>query len=368
MAMSIKRSLIILLALFTSSAIAQSPVRSINQLLTSYAQKGQFDGSILIARGSGIVYSKPFGLANRQFNVPVSENTKFPVASITKLYTAILILKLQEEHKLNTDSPLSRYLPDLLPNSSKFITLKQLLTHVSGLPREKVIAYESPYQIKDYIKKMIKDTLLTKPGSTYAYNNVNYILLGKVIEEVTRKSWEEELREKIIIPLGLSNTGVLKRDSVINNLAYGYHNYAFGALPADPLQNDPPIYMENYATAGAIFTTIQDFFKFHLALTGNQLLKESSKELLYTPEISLGTVDRTGLYVALGNYTGSKKIKGLDLPVKIIQANGNINGFNTTYIQLPDTREVIIIFCNTDAGYLKKIAGEVLDLLAVNMK
>lgn len=126
---------------------AQTLVRSVDNLLTSYNLKGQFDGSILIAKGTQVVYSRQYGWANRQFKVPVTADTRFQIGSITKLYTAIMILKLQEEGKLNIDSTLFRYVPELFPMNNKLITLKQLLLHFSGLPKEKVAAYQSSYTI-----------------------------------------------------------------------------------------------------------------------------------------------------------------------------------------------------------------------------
>jgi len=92
-------------------AKAQSNNHSIDSLLNNYNQKGQFDGSILIGSGSEVTFSKPYGLANRQFNVPITASTRFPIGSITKLYTAILILRLQEEHKLDIDKTLNFMLP-----------------------------------------------------------------------------------------------------------------------------------------------------------------------------------------------------------------------------------------------------------------
>lgn len=342
---------------------AQTLSRSVDDLLTSYNQKGQFDGSVLIAKGTKVVYSKQYGLANRQFNVPITEITRFQIGSITKLYTAIMILKLQEEGKLNIDSTVYHYVPDLFPKCNKLITLKQLLLHISGLPKEKVAAYESPYTIKDFIRKNVPDTLLSKPGSKYVYNNVNYILLGAVIEQATGKKWQQALDEMIIKPLGLVNTGIANTDSVISNLAYGYHNYSFGSLPASPLRNDGFIYMENYATAAAIYTTPQEFFKLHLALADNKIISKASKTLMYMPETALGKVESKDYFETLGSYIGTKSFKEDQQPVTVIQRTGNVNGFNAIYLQLPDSRETVIIFCNTDANDIYKIADQVVALL-----
>lgn len=362
--MPTKRSLIIALILSIPYFTQAQPLNSsIDKLLTAYQRKGQFDGSILIAKNKRITYFKQYGLANRQFGVPIKENTLFAIASITKLYTAILILQLQEKGKLNLDSSLYTYAPDLLPKNNRAITVRQLLTHVSGLPNEATSAYESRYSIKDFIYKNIKDTLLSKPGQRYKYSNVNFILLGCIIEQITKKSWIAVLNEEVVKPLNLTHTGVIKTDSVIKNLAYGYHNYAFGDLPAKPLKNDGFVYMENYATAGAIYTTPQELFKLHLALINNLILSASSTKVLFGPQTSIGKIDHTDYYVAFGGYVGNKRLKGHDKPVRAVERTGNINGFNTTYIQLPDSGVTLIIFCNTDAGDLYKIQDEVLALL-----
>ncbi len=353
--------------LFSCGLKAQTLSRSVDELLTAYNQKGQFDGNILIAKGTKVVYSKQYGLANRQFKVPITETTRFQIGSITKLYTAIMILKLQEQGNLNIDSTVYHYVPDLFPKCNKFITLKQLLLHVSGLSKEKVAAYKSPYSITDFIHKNIPDTLLTKPGTKYLYNNVNYILLGAVIEQVTGKKWKQVLDEMIIQPLGLVNTGVANTDSVISNLAYGYHNYSFGSLPASPLRNDGFIYLENYATAAAIYTTPRELFKLHLAIADNKIINKASKALMYTPETALGKVESRDYFETMGSYIASKSFKADQQPVTVIQRAGNVNGFNAIYLQLPESGETVIIFCNTDANNTYKIADQIVALLISNL-
>lgn len=339
----------------------QSLAKKIDQLLGGYQQKGQFDGSVLLAKNENVIYQNQFGWANRQFNVPITLQTKFPVASISKLYTAILVLKLQEQGKLNIDSPLANYVPELLPKNSRKITLRQLLVHTSGLPNEKTADYLVRLNPQDFIKKRIADTLLFTPGSKYSYNNVNFIMLANVMEKVSGKKWTALLNDFIIEPLQLQQTGVVKRDSVIQNMAYGYHNYAFGNEKVkDPLENDDPLFLENYATAGAIFTVPLELLKLNLALANGQILKQPSLDLLYQTATSLGKVENRDYEVASGGYVGYTQFG--NKKAKVIERNGNIMGYNATYLQLPETQHILIIFCNTDAGYLSKIAEEVLAL------
>jgi CubicO group peptidase (beta-lactamase class C family) len=341
---------------------AQSLAKKADKLLNTYQQKGQLDGSVLIARGKDILYSRQFGVANRQFNVPVGPGTKFPIASVTKLYAAILVLALQQEGKLHIDSSVATYLPQLLPRNGSKITLRQLLNHFSGLPNDKVADYTALYRPMDFLKKRVADTLLFTPGSKYRYNNINYILLACVIEQVSGKKWETLLEEKIISPLKLRHTGVVKRDSVIRDLAYGYHNYAFGNPKVkDPLENDEPIYLENYALAGALFTTPAELWALQQALKRHEILDTATLKLLYTVSPQRDKPVYKGYQVTPGGYLGTELIG--QKKVNIIERNGNINGYNATYLQLPESGHTLIIFCNTDAGNLEAIARELLEIL-----
>ncbi len=353
--------LIALLLLSPLGLKAQPLQQKLDSILGTYQQKNQFDGTVLIAKGDRILYQNQFGWANRQFEVPITPATKFPVASISKLFTSILILKLQQESKLHIDSTLAHYIPAILPKNNAKLTLKQLLNHLSGLPNEKIADYQKEFSPQVFMSR-IADTLRFVPGSKYSYNNVNYIALACVIEQVTGKKWKTVLEEEIIKPLNLKNTGLVKRDSVIKNLAYGYHNYAFGNEKVkDPLENDDPLFMENYATAGAIFTTPIELLQLQQALRAKKILNTEMLALLYNPENSVGDVENRAYRVSPGGYLGEETIA--KQKIQLIERNGNINGYNATYLQLPQSQHTLIIFCNTDAGNLKTISHKVLAAL-----
>ncbi|MBC9933159.1 serine hydrolase domain-containing protein [Chitinophaga qingshengii] len=351
-----------LLLLLPFAVCAQSLQKRLDTLLQGYHHRGQLEGTVLVARKGKVVYQGHFGYANRQFKVPITQDTRFPVASITKLYAAILVLQLQEEKKLDIHQPVFTYLPDLLPVVNKRITLQQLLLHSSGLPGDKVPDYyaRSTPRPADFIRKNVKDTLLSEPGSRFRYNNVDYILLGAVIEKVTGKRWEQVLQEKVLAPLQLVNTGVVRQQDVIPQLAYGYHNYTFGTGTAqDTLFNDETPYFENYATAGAIYATAAELLRVDQALYGNRLLSPAAITLMYTPVKELGYNKYARGYPALGSYINSVTLAS-GKTLTVIERRGNINGFNSSLLRCVEDNNTIILLCNTDTGNMEKIGDDIL--------
>lgn len=356
--MKIKGIMILLLYVFNVSA----QQKQLDSLFTSNLRKGRFDGSVLITKGDKIIFEKQYGLANRQFSVQIDKETRFSIASITKLYASVMALKLKEQGKLDFNNTIDVYVPTLLPKHNTKIKIKDLIHHTSGLPNEKIPDYMVKLSPKEFISKRIKDTLLFEPGSKYRYNNVNFILLTAILEHVYAKPWATLLDELISKPLKLENTGITNRDSVIRNLAYGYYNYSFGNEKVkDPLQNNYPLYIENYAGAGAMFSTPRELLQFSLALEQLQIINKQSLTELYQPLKEIGLVESRNYHVSPGGYVGEETIAGKK--INIIERNGNIGGFNHTYLQLPSAQYKVIIFCNTDAGNLKKIANEAIAII-----
>ncbi|RBL90123.1 serine hydrolase domain-containing protein [Chitinophaga flava] len=348
------------------AVFSQSLQHRFDSVLQGYHQQGQLEGTVLVARQGKIVYTGQFGYANRQFKVPVTADTRFPIASISKMYTAIMVLQLQEEKKLDIDQPVSAYVPELLPSINARISLRQLLVHSSGLPSDKVPDYttQSIKQPGAFIRNNVKDTLLFTPGSRFHYNNVDYILLGAVIEQVTGKKWGQVLQEKILTPLKLTSTGIVTQQDIIPKLAYGYHNYTYGPGTAmDTLHNDEARYLENYATAGGLYTTAAELFRVDQALYDGLLLQPASLTEMYTPVKELGFLKYARGFTALGSYVNRlSSIKpGGDLTV--IERRGNILGFNSCLLRCVEDRNTVIVLCNTYTGNMEKIGDDILRIL-----
>ncbi|NSL86780.1 beta-lactamase family protein [Chitinophaga sp. Mgbs1] len=356
----------LLLFLLPAAVFSQSLQRRIDTLLQGYHRQGHFDGAALVVHHGKVVYQGYFGMANRQFAIPVKSDTRFPIASVTKLFTAIMILQLQEEKKVDITQPLRVYLPDILPVHNADITIRQLLLHTSGLPNEKIGDYynKSTPRPAVFMKRYISDTLVFTPGSKFNYNNVDYILLGAVVEKVSGKKWSEVLQEKIIRPLQLSNTGVISQKMVIPRLAYGYHNYSFGTGSAkDTVYNDESVLFENYATAGAIYSTVRDLQLLDAALYSNRLLQPSTRELMYTPEKSLGNSSYSRGYPTPGSYRNITTTAVPGHTLEILERRGNINGFNSAFLRVEKDHNTVILLCNTDTGNMEKIGDALMKVL-----
>ncbi len=240
------RYLFLILLLLPWSAAAQHPVETI---LAAEAAAGRFSGAALVMRHGRVVTLVNQGFANRQFSVPITDSTRFPIASMTKTFTALLVLQLQEQGRLKLTDKAAAYLPELPPGCQD-ITLLDLLTHYSGLKNEPVQAYAARLSAADFVRAYVGRKEDIKVPS-FNYNNVDYILLTRVLEVVAGESFAALLQKAVLAPLGMKNTGVLAENRVIPNLAYGYHNYTFGeGNPNEPLQNDSRE-LSNYAGGGS---------------------------------------------------------------------------------------------------------------------
>lgn len=336
------------LVLFTRLGFAQGQSEGV---MAGKAAAGRFSGTGLVAQDGQVLAKVHQGYANRQFAVPMTDTTRLPIASVTKLFTAILVLQLCEKSRLNLSDKVSSHVSDL-PATCRDITILQLLTHYSGLKNEPAQAYASPYSPAEFVRKFV----VRKEGPpipAFNYNNVDYILLTRMLEVVSRKNYPELVRENILKPLGMNRSGVIAEERIISALAYGYHNYSFGdGLPNQPLKNDVPIYLSNYAGAGAIYSTAFDLLKLVQALKENKLLTRKTTALLTTPQ-QKGFVKYARGYPAIGFYCNDKTF-----PQSVLERRGSINGFNSVLLTDKTFNKVVILLANTDAADLEVIGDQ----------
>lgn len=311
----------------------------------------RFSGTGLLVQQGQVLVQLHQGFANRQFAVPMADTTRLPIASVTKLFTAILVMQCCEKSQLRLADKVGRYLPELSADC-RAITILQLLTHFSGLKNEPLQAYASPYTPAEFVRKFVarKEGL---PAAAFNYNNLDYIVLTRVLEVVAHKSYAALLQERILAPLKMNRSGVVTEDRIIPGLAYGYHNYSFGAgQPDQPLRNDPPIYLSNYAGAGAVYSTAADLLKLVQALAENKLLTPQTTALFTTPQ-QKGFVEYARGYPALGFYCNDKTFSQT-----VLERRGSINGFNSVLLTDKAFRKVVILLANTDAADLEALGDQ----------
>lgn len=344
---------------------AQTKIEQIDTLLTEYHEYGLFNGSVLISEDGELLYKKGFGKANRDWNIPNTADTKFRIGSTTKQFTAALVLSLVEAGKLDLDATVSDYLPDYPEEQGNQITIHHLLTHSSGIP-----SYTTPTFMSDEVRDpFTPDSLLAlfadldlqfKPGTRWAYSNSGYILLGAIIESVTQKPYAEVLRQRILAPLGLNNTGYDHYSEIIPKRAAGYVQTPAGFKRAPYLDTGVPF------SAGMLYSTVEDLYKWdQLLYEKGPFTQEETKTLLFTPHIALpeGMADRVGLppYYGYGWFVG--KIPMGDDSVKIIEHGGSIFGFSTGFWRMPDDHNTVIIMDNSSSDEVRNLGKGLISIL-----
>lgn len=224
---SMKFKILLLFTLIFSSAYSQSTNSQIKNYLNNL-KDSEFSGAILIAENDQIINKRAYGLSSIEYNVKNKIDTKFNIASITKMFTAVAALQLYEQGKIDLDEPIEKYLPNY-PNEivRNSVTVHQLLTHTSGLNNFYVSDSDklknSDYeQISDFIPLFAKDTLLSKPGTKYDYSGTGFVVLGLIIEKVSGENYYDYIRNNILKPVGMSSTSEIQVDSIIKNKASGY--------------------------------------------------------------------------------------------------------------------------------------------------
>lgn len=353
------RRIIFLLILFviTNSLVGQSP--AINTFIDSYVREHNFSGTILIQKNNQTQYHNSFGLANRQFSIPNTNETRYKIASITKIFTSVLIMQLYEQGKIDLSNPVKTYIPDYSGKGADIITIHHLLNHTSGLPyigpksKEDALnngmeEFQMPHTVDEAIKKYYSHDPVNEPGKVFSYNNGEYIILGKIIENIYGKSFEEVLFQQILEPTGMNNSGLLFQYKIIKNLADSY----FSMSDTGGLVNDLPVYIQNWYSAGAMYSTASDLNKFSKSLFSNKLLKPETLKLMINPGLDDYGYGLWVYYLELN-----------DKKYKVIKRPGDIMGTQSMFVYLPDELLSIIIMANTDSADLDDFSYQLVNQL-----
>lgn len=353
-------ALTVVLYLFSSNiSFAQDKTRQIDELLNTYHQYGQFNGSVLVAENGKILLKKGFGSANMEWNIPNQTDTKFRLGSITKQFTALLIVKLAEDGKIKLDVPITTYLPDYPKTTGDKITIHHLLTHTSGIPNYTSFPdffkdkSRNPYTPEEFVKTFSSLPLEFTPGEKFRYSNSGYFVLGYIIEKVTGKTYEQYLQETVFTPLKMVNSGYDHSDVILKNRAAGYEK------EGKNFSNTPYIDMSIPYAAGSLYSTVEDLYLWDQALYTNKLLSPTSMELLFKSYISTGGKDFYGYGWFISEKDNGKNTSKL----KIVEHGGGINGFNTNIVRIPADKNLIVLLNNTGGTVLNEMSNAITAIL-----
>jgi CubicO group peptidase (beta-lactamase class C family) len=321
-------ALLVLLSL-ASPARADELASKFEQYMDACVAQEGFSGSVLVTKDGKDLFRKGYGLANAEHRIPNAPETKFRLGSITKQFTAMAILILQERGKLKVDDTIGKHLDDA-PKAWEGVTIHHLLTHTSGIHSYtsdpeymKKMAYHET--VKSMIARFKDKPLDFKPGEKFEYSNSGYFLLGAIIEKTSGETYEKFLKHAIFEPLGMKDTGYDHFATVIPRRASGY------SRKSDGLENSEYLDMAQPYAAGSLYSTVDDLARWDRALNEGKLISKASYEKMYTPaknDYAYGWVVKT--------RSGRKEIGH----------GGGINGFATQISRYPDRKACVVVLCN----------------------
>lgn len=291
-------------------ALTAQPLQALPEKVDDYLLSAhrayRFNGVALIAQGGRVILHKAYGLSNVNTQMRNDTSTRFPILSITKSFTAALVLKLQEQGKLSVENTLSQYVPDF-PNANR-ITLRHLLTHTSGLFNYTELIGEEDSAIvchpisRQFFFEVIKDKPLSfTPGKQFSYNNTGYYLLGLVVEKVTGTPYEQAMRELIFKPLRMNHSGFDFLHLPAESKAFGYDTLTGASYSAYPHPDSTVLF-----AAGGIYSTTRDLFSWGRGVATHRLLSESTWKRAFKEGYGwqTGTYERKAYIRHSGGYPG----------------------------------------------------------------
>jgi CubicO group peptidase (beta-lactamase class C family) len=328
----------------------------IDEVMRSHAAAGDFSGSVLVARDGSILYQHAFGYADLEWKIPNDLQTKFEIGSMTKQFTALLVLQFVNEDKIKLDGHLSGYLPYYRKDTGNRVTVRQLLSHTSGIPNFVSApgfldgpASRITYSVKEFAQKYCSGDLEFEPGTQFRYSNSGYFLLGAVLEQVSGSSYEQLLKDRIFRPVGMNDSGYTHSERIIPHRASGYERSSNG------LQNARFYDMSIPFAAGALYSTVGDLLLWDQALYGERLLPANLRELLFKPNL-----DNYGFgWGILVPKPGSP-----NAGETVLMHGGAIFGFQSVIERIPDGKQLIVLLDNTDSPKLLEIAVEIRRVLS----
>jgi CubicO group peptidase (beta-lactamase class C family) len=312
---------------------AQDLQQKINEVMTQYADLDQFSGSVLIAQNGHVLYVNAFGEADKDQHVKNTPNTKYNIGSIGKTFTAISILQLEEQGLLKTTDPVMKHLPDF-PFGEK-ITIHHLLTHTAGTYNyfahpDFGTQFFKIRSVSDALPLIYEQPLrFSKPGEQFLYSNSGIVILGAVIEKISSKSYPDYIKEHILIPAGMNNTGIHYLEEIVENRAVGYHKSPSGRIQRN-------IFMVPPANAdGGIETTVYDMLAYDQALYSEKLISKESKRKMFTP--------------FLNGYGYCMRIRK-EYGNMVVGHKGGAPGVSASFERFLDDKYVIIVLSNYTGG------------------
>jgi len=319
----------------------------LDSLLQAYTTQHKFNGTVLVEKNGTVLLDKAYGYRNVANRVWHDKNSVFQIGSVTKQFTTAIILKLQEEKKLTIQDPISKYFPQYPRGDS--ITIEHLMLHTSGIYN---YTNDKTFMENEVSKPANREKMIAvfrdkpaafSPGTNWQYSNSAYLLLGYIIESVTKKHYEQVVREYIFKPLKMTHSGFDFTHLESKEKSTGYFSFNERDTVTSPIVDSSVSF-----SAGSIYSTTGDMYRWHQALLKNVILTSAEQEKAYTP--------------VKHNYGYGWGIDSL-YGKRVVSHGGGIHGFTSNFSRIPADDVCIIMLCNTSSPALQNITKDIYAIL-----
>jgi CubicO group peptidase (beta-lactamase class C family) len=334
-------------------AVGQAPrgpivTGDLGRRLDAYLTRAEafgFSGTVLVASHSKIVLRKGYGEADREQQRQMTTESVFDIGSITKQFTAAAILKLEEQGRLLVTDSIGRFF-DAVPLDKAGITLHHLLTHTAGLPEYSGDDYDLVSR-DSVVRLALAAPLASPPGAVYRYSNVGYSLLGAVVEISSGRSYETFLQEALLGPAGVRETGYRLGTWAPGRIAAAYWGTERWGTPLErPWAPDGPSW--NLRANGGILSTVDDLYRWHLALEAGRVLGKPSRQKLFAPHTRTDEEGRS-------HYGYGWSVTRTDRGTMLISHGGSNGYFSAEFRRYVD-EGVVLIFLTNEAVNRRLVA------------
>ena len=346
---SIKALIFAFSTFLTLNSFSQSTNKELFNRIDTYLESSVtngFSGVILVSKKGEIILSKGYGWADRKNKIPNSPSTVFNIGSVTKQFTASAILKLVEQGRIKTSDKIGSYF-NQAPVNKRDISIHQLLTHTSGISNKTGGFRYNEASKEQFLKEFFESELQSKPGTKYQYANANYIILTAIIESVSGQTYSSFLNDYLFVPSQMKSTGYKSINFSTERLAHGYYYNRNDEQWADwgTTQQHLPYNDKHWYSIGKgdIHSTVEDLYKWHVALKNNEVLASKTRLVQETPYVAEND-EKTSFY----GYGWAISQSNRD--TKIVAHNGSNGLYFADFVRFIDDDVVVIYITNAFLG------------------
>lgn len=351
--------LFILTGLLISTLFAEGQihVKQVDHLLNAVFPKDQPGAAVAIVKDGNIIFSNGYGLANTITKSKITPTTNFNIASLTKQFTAAGILYLQEKGLLDIDTTISYYFPDMNRKVSEKVTIRQLLTHSSGITDHydfvQVEKGKHGYARQVYNAIKDKDSFYFTAGSSFRYSNTAYCLAGLILEKIGGKTYSNFIRQTFFLPVAMDHSTVWSEQEKIHNVATGYDkDSASGQFIKS--QAEERVFFSTEGD-GAIYTSVNDYVKWFQSLQNASILNR--KDIALARSVQNPVPGQGGLGYGYGWFVNTHQ-----QPAYIYHSGGN-GGFRTYSFSIPELNYLVVIFANRSDINIEQVVMQINQIL-----